>query len=271
MVGSEPGTTVTSMRLRQLAVVTRDTEAVEADLFAMLDLEIAWRFDGVDKHGLGTVFIPVGNDFFEIVLAAEPGSAADKFIERRGGQGGFVVMIECGDLVAARERVEGCNGRIVDAGDTPDLGAYFQIHPKDTAGTYLQLVQPYGLGAGEDDGPWIYGGADWRDARRIHLATGIAAAEIQADDPAEAARSWSLLLDVELGADTAGNPVLQLEQGSLRFVEATDDRGPGLGAFDLSSPDPEEVRHRAAARGCVDESGVIVIGGLRMHVVQAGE
>ena len=55
----------------------------EAGLELVFDLALAERYPGVDQYGLGTAFVPVGNELVEIVVA-EPGTASIAAAARAG-------------------------------------------------------------------------------------------------------------------------------------------------------------------------------------------
>jgi hypothetical protein len=97
-----------------------------------------------------------------------------------------------------------------------------------------------------ESGPWEPAGPDWQKARRTDVVTGIAAAEIQSPDPRRLAARWSEILQVAATENDAGQPVIELDNAILRFVDATDGRGEGLAALDLTaaegaSPDVDQI------------------------------
>lgn len=227
----------------------------------LIGISLADRFPGVDQYGLGTAFYTVGDEFFEIVYAAERGTAADKFIDRRGGiDTGFIVMLEVDDLSVYRQRADQLGLRIVDQLDNPK-GAYFQLHPKDTAGAYLALYQMYGEGAGDTDGPWMYGGESWRESRNTDVATGIRGAEIQSVDPSAACAKWAEFLGLTPSADST----IELRGGRLTFVPDVDDRGDGLAGCEIAVRNPDLLRARANERGLLHSDGSVSVGGLRVR------
>lgn len=254
-------------RLRQVAIITRRPEPVEDELRHVLGLALAYRYPSVDEFGLGTAYFPIGNEMFEVVVAAERGTVADRFIDRRGGQGGFIVMLECRDLPAFRHRAEVAGMRVVGEDDDPARGRHVQFHPKDTGGAFLELHEPFGPGVGDDDGPWPYGGDDWKSARRTRAVTGIVGAEIQSDDPGAVASTWSGLLQRPVYATEAGDSVMSLRGGRLRFARARDGRGEGLGAIDVRVADREHIVLAARARGCYRDEASLEIGGLRINLL----
>jgi hypothetical protein len=70
------------------------------------------------------------------------------------------------------------------------------------------------------------------------------------------------------GAD--GPPRIDLDDGGhLRFVAASDERGPGIRGVRIALRDPDAARARALARGCSDADGRVAIGGVRFDLVAA--
>jgi hypothetical protein len=86
--------------------------------------------------------------------------------------------------------------------------------------------------------------------------SGIAAAEIQSPDPLRLATRWSEILERPLEQLDALS--IQLDNATLRFVEATDGRGEGLGGIDVTA-----TLIDSPAAATVPET----IGGLRITLV----
>jgi hypothetical protein len=59
---------------------------------------------------------------------------------------------------------------------------------------------------------------------------------------------------------------IRLDQGEIRFVNETDGRGEGLGAFDVAVRDVKLVHARAAARGLID-NGTVMLAGTRVRLI----
>lgn len=199
-------------RLRQIALVTDDLEAVVRDLHEAYGLEIAFRDPGVARFGLHNAVLPVGNQFIEVVAPTREGTAAGRQLERLGGDGGYMVICHTDDHPALRRRVEALGVRTVV--DVEDHGGYriMQLHPSDTGGSFLEIDWQPG---GEDpDGPWGPAGDDWQRARRTDVVSGITAVEVQARDPQRAAERWAALTGCPL-ADGR----LALDNATVEFVE----------------------------------------------------
>src|SRR5579859_76877 len=105
------------MRLRQIALVGQDLAACEADIRAVLGLDYAYDDPGVGKYGLRNAVFPIGNTFLEVVSPKQEGTTAGRLLERRGGDGGYMVILQVDDLAAARAAIHAAGARIVDQWD----------------------------------------------------------------------------------------------------------------------------------------------------------
>src|SRR4051812_15771311 len=93
------------MRIRQVVIAARDLAAVVDDLHAVLGIEVAFRDPGVGVFGLHNAVMPVGDTFLEVVSPVEADTAAGRFIERHGRDGGYMVIVQTEDTDADRARV----------------------------------------------------------------------------------------------------------------------------------------------------------------------
>jgi len=222
------------LRLRQIALVARDLDSVVGELRSRLGLGVPFEDPSVATFGLRNAVMPVGNQFIEVVSPTREGTAGGRYLDRRGGDGGYMVILQADEHAARR-------GRIVDLGirrvfeHEGDHYTIMQLHPADTGGSFLEIDDQKG---GEDmaTGPWEPAGPKWQKARRTDIVSGIAAAELQSPDPARLAARWSEILDLRV-SDVGEHPEIALDNATLRFVEALDGRGEGLGGLDLITSD----------------------------------
>jgi hypothetical protein len=218
------------VRIRQLALVAAELDRVVDDLCRELGLEVAYRDPGVGAFGLHNAVIPVGDQFLEVVSPVKEGTTAGRYLERRKGDGGYMVIIQVPDLAASRKRVEAAGIRVVWEGSVPGI-AGMHLHPKDIGGAIVSFDQ-----ADPPDG-WPWAGPDWQQHVHTDVVSGIAAAEIQSEDPAALARRWSEATGVEAVEAPGGGAAIGLDAGVLRFVPASDSRGDGLCAIQLTAAD----------------------------------
>ncbi|MDZ4374345.1 MAG: hypothetical protein U1C74_23385, partial [Phenylobacterium sp.] len=73
------------MRLRQIALVARDLEAVKADIVAVLGLGGDYADPGVGKYGLRNAVWPIGDTFLEVVSPESEGTTAGRLLDKRQG------------------------------------------------------------------------------------------------------------------------------------------------------------------------------------------
>jgi hypothetical protein len=255
------------LRLRQIALVARELKPVQQDLEQVLGLAVCFNDPGVGHFGLENALFPVGNQIIEVVAPIQENTAGGRYLDRRKGDGGYMVITQCDDHAPRRKRVEDLGVRLVYQFETPGHFRNMQMHPKDTGGSFFEIDEQLGPGAHDEDGPWEPAGPDWKKGQRLDVVTGIAAAEIQADDPEEVASRWSAIAEISLERDGAGNAVLPLQNADVRFVQATDGRGEGLGGLDLKVADRPRLLEAAKRRGVYRSDDLVEICGMRLKLV----
>jgi len=93
------------MRIRQIALVARDLDRAIEDLRAVLGLTGGFRDPGVAEFGLRNTVLAVGTTFLEVVSPVRDDTTAGRFLARRGGDGGYMVILQTADLAADRARL----------------------------------------------------------------------------------------------------------------------------------------------------------------------
>ncbi len=172
------------MRLRQIALVARDLAAASADIRAVLGLDWAYADLGVGKFGLANAVFPVGTTFLEVVSPKQDGTTAGRLLDKRGGDGGYMVILQVDDIAPARARVARAGARIVEQADLDGV-AMSHVHPRDVGGAILSLdwMSPKER--------WEWGGKGWEGHVKTDTSVAVAGAELQGDDPAAMAARWA--------------------------------------------------------------------------------
>jgi hypothetical protein len=252
------------LRLRQICLVARELKPHLEDLREVLGIEVCHVDPGVGAFGLENSLMPIGSQFLEIVAPVKEGTAGGRYLERRGGDGGYMVITQCDDHAPVRERIEKLGVRsVLDFEEGPYHG--LQLHPHDTGGSFFEIdVQDDSPGP---DGPWWPAGPDWQPAVRTDVVTSIAGAELQSDDPEALAERWSAIADIPIERSSAGTPEIPLENARLRFVEDRDGRGEGLGGIDVITIDRGRALAAASARGLPVDADVVTLCGTRFKLV----
>jgi hypothetical protein len=252
------------LRLRQICLVAHALEPAVENLRAVFGLEVCYRDPGVGRFGLENALLPVGDQFLEVVAPIEEHTAGGRYLEKRGGEGGYMVITQCDDHAPRRRRVEELGIRLATQFERAGF-QNMQLHPKDTGGSFFEIdCQTDGL---EPDGPWEPAGPDWWPARRLDVVSSIDAAEIQSPEPRRVAERWSEIAEIPLEEDEQGRIVMPFENARLRFVEATDGRPEGLGGLDLRAVDRERALATADERGLRSDDDLILICGTRFRLV----
>ena len=232
------------LRLRQICLVAHDLDPPTTQLCASFGLAVAHRDPLMAKLGMRNVLIPAGRNpvFIEIVQPVDPGTTAERYLERRKGDGGYMYICDTGDLEAVHERARAAGVRtITDAHHRDGIPVEtFQLHPRDTGGAMLEFDRH---GAGEDmHGPYRWAGPDWQSALRAEPVTALTGAELQSRDPDALAARWASIFGLPIQTGSGGCPELRLDNAFARFVPLGDDRGEGLSALHLTVTDPAGVR-----------------------------
>lgn len=224
---------MTWTRLRQIALVAADLDAVVDRLGTVLGLRVAHRDPAVAAFGLRNAVLPLGTQFVEVVSPTRPGTAGGRQLERLGGDGGYMVIGHVGpapaDHEALRARVEQLGVRIALASTGDDGYRLLQLHPADTGGSFLELdFQP---GGDDPTGPWMPAGRHWRDAVRTEVVHAITGVEIRVRGAAEVAARWGAVT----GCPVAEG-VLTLDNATVTFGEGSG----GLVAVDCAGGHDDE-------------------------------
>jgi hypothetical protein len=203
----------------------------------------------------------VGDTFLEVVSPIEEGTTAGRLLQRRGGDGGYMVIVQVDDLAAEKERLAQTDIRIVWEGSTERAGA-IHLQPKDVPGAIASLDQM------KPPEAWYWAGTDW-DQRVSRNVGDICAAQVQSDDPVATARQWARAYNLPLDPGSEV-PTLRFDSGEVRFVLAKDGRGTGLQAIDIETIDKAAVFEAADRHGLVRNGDTVMVCGTTINFVENG-
>jgi Glyoxalase-like domain len=203
-------------RLRQAVLATGDLDAVTGPLRSQLSLREPYADPGVGHFGLRNAVFALGDTFLEVVSPVEPGTAAGRLLDRRGGDCGYMLMFQVEDLAGARERARRLGVREVFEVALEDI-AEVHLHPADMRGAIVSVSAPAPPGA------WRWGGPDWE---RRSAPLRITGATVAVTDPGGVRSRWENVL----GADPG-----------IEFIAAESDRGPVELTLAGAERDPFEV------------------------------
>ena len=201
-------------RLRQLVLAAQELGPVQQALQDLLDAPAPHHDPDVGRFGLVNAVLAAGCDFVEVVSPSMPGTAAGRWLARRGGDGGYMLMIDGRQTLTAPDRLAALAVREVHRVELPDV-VDVHLHPRDTGGVLLALdaVSPAGS--------WRWAGPAWTGAGPT-CTGGLREVTVMVPDPREVARRWAELLDVPV---VDGGCRLRLDDGrqTLSFVAGAGD------------------------------------------------
>jgi len=202
--------------------VARDCGRVAGELSRAFGWPAPFHDPGVGVFGLINAVFAVGDTFVEVVAPARSDTAAGRYLERRGGDGGYMAIFQVPDLPAARRRVAGLGVRVVWATNLPDI-AGTHLHPRDVPGAIVSLDWA------DPEQSWRWAGPAWTGRVPGHGPGGVTGLTIEVGDPAAAARRWAAVLGLRAAGRGPAAVVELPDRGQqLRFVPARGGRGEGI-------------------------------------------
>ena len=116
--------------------------------------------------------MPVGGEFLEVVAPFRDDASGARYLARRGGDAGYMVILQDADAMAHRARLEAMGVRLI-AKSRGDDYQYTHFHPADCAGVLMSLDSvPGDASWREPKSDWPPAGPKWRD-HQSEAALGI--------------------------------------------------------------------------------------------------
>ena len=254
-----------TIQLRQICLVAEQLAPVIDDLTAILGIQSCFIDPGVGKFGLENNLMPVGRNFLEVVAPVQENTAAGRYLQRRQGDGGYMVITQI-DTLDEHQRLR---QRALDQGvrvaheHSSDEWYLSQLHPRDMQAAFLELEwNPQA----DFSGYWNpVGGLGWEDKVQQGTTVDFIGVELQGADPLALAKHWASVTDLPVDTDLA-TPSIRFNNATLRFVEATDGRGAGLGGLDIRVSDRQAILAEARNRNCYVSDDQVNICGTRWYL-----
>ncbi len=249
------------MRIRQLVLVAENLEKTTDQLLQVFGLRVCHQDPGVAAFGLVNVLLPVGDTFLEVVSPTQDGTTAGRLLEKRRGDGGYMVILQVDSFERADARIEAQGLRKVWRSSQPGVVEAAHIHPGDLGNTCILSLDEMAVPA-----DWIWAGDDWRDYRQEHLVSTLLGVELAAEDPEAAAKIWAELLERQANRDGDGWHI-GLDEGTwIRFI-APPERGPGLIAMAVKCSQSAVVLQRANELNLPVLASSLELGGVRFDLI----
>ena len=210
-------------RLRQVALAAYDLQTTTKELQEAFGWPEPFHDPGVGEFGLENSVFAAGDTFVEVVSPVRPDTAAGRYLERRGGDSGYMAIFQLDDVGAARSRVTASGMRVVWSIDLEDI-AGTHLHPKDTPGAIVSLDWA------DPPETWRWAGPDWTGTSSANRCGSLQGLVIEVDDPAVAAHRWATALGLEASRGPGGEVRVELSAARqlLRFVPARDPGDEGI-------------------------------------------
>ena len=255
------------MRLRQIAFVARELDPVVDDLCAVLGIEVCFNDPGVGHFGLHNALLPVNGNLLEVVAPTRAGTTAGRYLDRRGGDGGYMLLFQCDDASAWRQQLEAKGVRVVWNSEHDDVIAH-HFHPADTPGAIVSIDTMLPLADWHAElSSWKWAGPNWQQHVRTSRTQAFTAVEIQSDDADALANRWSALFARPVTRDSAGRAQIHFDNMALRFVADRDGRGAGISAVDILPQDRGAILAAAEARGRRSGAAQVTLCGVRFNLL----
>lgn len=247
-------------RLRQICLVVPRLEPVVSDLADIMGLEVCYHDPHVAKYGLENALLPVDTVLLEMVAPITSGTAAERFIEKTGGRGGYMAIFCCDDPDERARHAEGMGVRTANVIDHPPYHAV-QLHPRDCRAAFIEFSHT----ESSDDilGPYPPAGPDWQRAIRKDVTQALTGVEMQSPEPAALAAHWGQIIGGSVGINSHGEFVLDVPNCGFRFVQGAREIMSGL-TFRVS--DATAVCEAARAKGYAVSGRSFPIGGVTFHL-----
>mgnify|MGYP001192206706 FL=1 len=254
-----------TMYLRQVCLVAHQLEPAIVELTSVLGIERCHVDPGVGKWGLENTLMAIGTNFLEVVAPIEENTAGGRYLDRRGGDGGYILVCQ----VDSQTHQDQCRSNAADldvrVAFQSDRGSYhlMQLHPADLNNAMWEIDWD---DRAEIDGVWEpAGGNAWKDHVKSDVTTELTGVELQSDDPQRDAEQWGAIAGITV-EQTADSYRLPMANGELRFVPDIDGRGAGLTGVDLTVIDRQQILEAAKAINGYHDDHCVELCGTRFYL-----
>jgi hypothetical protein len=129
------------IRLRQICLVAEKLAPVIDDFKAIFAVDVCFEDPAVATFGLENSLMPIGGNFLEVVAPIKENTAAGRYLKRRNGDGGYMVICQCDThetQLARKARAAALNVRIAWEHEGKAFHG-MQLHPADTGGAFFEI------------------------------------------------------------------------------------------------------------------------------------
>lgn len=233
-MSDHPPAARSTVRLRQVALCTDDIWREERRIVMDLGVAAVHR-DPPNMFAMRNAVFAVGNTFLEVLQPESADAPTARFLARRGGPSGYMIILQVDDLAAARRRAESLDIRIVHHAPAARvhgvIAAALHLHPRDTGGAIISFDQM------EPSDAWAWAGRSWRSHVHDDVVDGIVGVELTSAEPDRLAARLGRLVDRPVSADR----IIELDQGLVAVVDGSTNEPDRISAIDMRTPDASLV------------------------------
>ena len=243
------------MRLRQLVIATSEIEVLADKICDLFELRKTFSDPELIVFGLENVLIPLGDTFLELVTPVKENTSAERFLEKRGGDGGYMVIVDSLDLEKERKRLETSKMDIVWHENRKADGIHGQslhLHPKQVGGAILSIDNM------NPKSSWLWAGSEWEKDINKSLVSHISGVNICSPYPDNLLSNWEKALGKKRFTDSNS---IDLEGSNINFVMNTHSQSEHLSAFQIHTLKKSHIQKRAVSRGFFTNNN-IHLGGI---------
>lgn len=226
------------IRIRQVALCTDDIWREEQTIVSGLGVAGVHR-DPPNVFEMRNVVFAVGDTFLEVLQPTTGTAPSATFLSKRGGPGGYMLIMQVDDLDAARARVEELGIRIVyDESPARHHGveaAAMHLHPADTGGAIMSLDRM------EPADGWAWAGRAWQGHVHRDVVERIVGVELRTADVEALATRFSSLVDRPCSIADDGAWTVGLDDSVVRVVEGPAGERDQLVAVEMLAADRSTV------------------------------
>ena len=246
------------MRLRQLVFVSNERDELADKICNLFDLKQTYHDAGLINFGLENVLIPLGDTFFEIVMPVQENTTAGRFLDKRGGEGGYMVIVDSSNFEKEQARVESSGIEIVWHGNRKEEGIQartIHLHPKQVGGAILSIDHMNPASA------WLWAGTDWEKDINKTLIDVLSGVVLQSKDPELMCSNWENALGKK--RDAGSGLDISLDGSKISFVSDVNGRGEGINAFKIKALAKDTIMKKAEEMNLI-QNQEIVLGGVKI-------
>ena len=249
------------MRLRQLVIATGEIDPLADTICDLFELRRTYSDPELIVFGLKNVLIPLGDTFLELVTPVKENTSAERFLKKRNGDGGYMVIVDALDLDKERKRLETVELDIVWHENRKTDGIHGQslhLHPKQVGGAILSIDNM------KPASSWLWAGRKWEKDINKSLVSHFSGVNICSPNPDSLLSNWEKALGKKR---SIGGNSIELEGSNINFVVNSRSQSDYISAFQIHTVNRSVIEKRAASRGDLINNN-IHLGGVDFLLVE---